>query len=166
MHAQSLQSCPTLWTAAHQAPLSIGFSRQEYWIGLPCPPPGDLPDPGIKPESSASPALQVDSLPLGHGEKPNRVLLVCKDWMGGRAYFSKEKNWKKKTIIWLKDCEDWAEELSYLRGEGNKKEPIKELKRHRGAGGKPGIVASLIIKGENVSRSRKWSTMGLSDRKW
>ena len=40
-----------LWTAAHQAPLSMGFSSQEYWSGLPCPPPGDLPDPGIKPIS-------------------------------------------------------------------------------------------------------------------
>ena len=38
----------TLWRVAHQAPLSMGFSRQEYWSGLPCPPPGDLPDPGIK----------------------------------------------------------------------------------------------------------------------
>ena len=50
----------TPWTAAHQAPLSMGCSRQEYWKGLPCPPPGDLRDLGIKP---ASPALQVDSLP-------------------------------------------------------------------------------------------------------
>ena len=41
----------TLWTVACQAPLSTGFSRQEYWSGLSCPPPGDLPDPGIKPES-------------------------------------------------------------------------------------------------------------------
>ena len=47
-------------TGARQAPLSMGFSRQEYWSGLPCPPPGDLPDPGIK---LRSPALQVDSLP-------------------------------------------------------------------------------------------------------
>ena len=39
------------WTVAHQAPLSVGFSRQEYWNGLPCPPPGNLPDPGIEPES-------------------------------------------------------------------------------------------------------------------
>ena len=44
-------------TAACQAPLSMGFSRQEYWSGLPCPPPGDLPDPGIKPASLMSPAL-------------------------------------------------------------------------------------------------------------
>ena len=41
----------TLWTVAHQAPLSVGFSRQEYWRELPCPPPGDLPDPGIEPRS-------------------------------------------------------------------------------------------------------------------
>ena len=48
------------WTVAHQAPLSMGFSRQEYWSGLRCPPPGDLPDPGIEP---TSPVLQADSLP-------------------------------------------------------------------------------------------------------
>ena len=60
----------TLWTVAHQAPLSMEFSRQEYWSGLPFPSPGDLPNPGIEP---MSPALQVDSLlsePLGsHGVK-------------------------------------------------------------------------------------------------
>ena len=50
----------TLWTVASQAPLSMGFFRQEYWSGLPFPFPGDLPDPGIKPRS---PALQADSLP-------------------------------------------------------------------------------------------------------
>ena len=54
----------TPWTVACQAPLSMGFSRQEYWSGLPFPPPRDLPDPGIKPLSLVSPALQVDSLPL------------------------------------------------------------------------------------------------------
>ena len=45
-HVQLFES---LWTIAHQAPLSMGFSRQEYWSGLPCPPPGDLPNLGIKP---------------------------------------------------------------------------------------------------------------------
>ena len=44
----------TLWTVARQAPLSMGFSRQEHWSGLPCPSPGDLPGPGIEPMSSAS----------------------------------------------------------------------------------------------------------------
>ena len=53
--------CVTLWTVAYQALLSVGFSKQEYWSGLPCPPPEDLSDLGIEP---ASPALQVDSLPL------------------------------------------------------------------------------------------------------
>ena len=55
MRAQSLKS--TLWTVALQVPLSMGFSRQEYWSGLLCPPPGDLPDPGIEPASLLSPAL-------------------------------------------------------------------------------------------------------------
>ena len=57
------QSCLTLcdpWTVAHQAPLSMEFSRQEYWSGLPFPSPGDLSNPGIK---AGSPALQADSLP-------------------------------------------------------------------------------------------------------
>ena len=57
------KSCLTLvltWTVACQAPLSMGFSRQEYWSGLPFPSPGDLSNPGIEP---GSPALQADSLP-------------------------------------------------------------------------------------------------------
>ena len=67
------QSCPTLcdpWTAAHQVPLSMGFSRQEYWNGLPFPPLGDLPNPGIKPISPVSPALQADSLPTAPSGNP------------------------------------------------------------------------------------------------
>ena len=49
----------TPWTVAYQASLSMGFSRQEYWSGLPLPSPGDVPDPGIEP---ASPALEADAL--------------------------------------------------------------------------------------------------------
>ena len=60
----------TAWTVAHQAPLSMGFSWQAYWSGLPSPSPGDLPNPGIKPESPVSPALQADSLPLCHLGSP------------------------------------------------------------------------------------------------
>ena len=62
VRAKSLHSCLTLCdprTVAYQAPLSMGFSRQEYWSGLPCPPPRDLPDPRIKPASLMSPALAV-----------------------------------------------------------------------------------------------------------
>ena len=62
-HFSHVQLFATVWTLAHRAPMSMGFSRQEYWSELPCPPAGDLPDPGIKPESSA---LQVDSLLLSH----------------------------------------------------------------------------------------------------
>ena len=57
--AQSVRLFVTPWTVAQQGPLSMGFSRQEYWSGLPWPPPGDLPNPGIKPKCLA---LQADSL--------------------------------------------------------------------------------------------------------
>ena len=56
----------TLWTVARQTPRSMGFSKQEYWSGLPCPPSGDLPDPEIEPRSPVSSAFQVESLPLSH----------------------------------------------------------------------------------------------------
>ena len=56
-HFSHVQLFATLWTVGHPGPLSMAFSRPEYWSGLPCPPPGDLPDPGIKPESLMSPAL-------------------------------------------------------------------------------------------------------------
>ena len=59
-HCSSVQLFVIPWTVTHQASLSMGFSRQEYRSGLPCPPPGDLPNPGIEPRS---PALQANSLP-------------------------------------------------------------------------------------------------------
>ena len=59
----------TPWSVAHQAPLSMKFSRQEYWSGLPCPPPGDVPNRGIEPRS---PTSQADSLPF---ELPRKLLL-------------------------------------------------------------------------------------------
>ena len=66
----------TPWTVVHQAALSLGFSRQEYWSGLPCPPPGGLPDPGIKPASLTSPALAAGTLPLAPPGKPRVVYLL------------------------------------------------------------------------------------------
>ena len=75
----------TPWTVAHQAPLSRAFCRQEYWSGLPCPPPGDLPDPGIHPMSPVSPsALQVDSLPLS--------------WARIVTSFHKQGTWQPKKL--------------------------------------------------------------------
>ena len=65
----------TPWTVAYQSPLSMGFSRQEYWSGLPFPSPGDLPDPGVKPRSSA---LQADTLPSEPPGKPRAVLVSQK----------------------------------------------------------------------------------------
>ena len=68
----------TPWTVAHQAPLSLGFSRQEHWSGLPCPPPGDLPDPGIEPASLTSPALA------------GRFLTTCDTWEApNKSYLDK-----------------------------------------------------------------------------
>ena len=72
MHAQLLscvQPFAVLWIVAHQAPLSMGFPKQEYWSGLPFPPTGDgrrryLPDPGIEPESPALDSLHLGSLTL------------------------------------------------------------------------------------------------------
>ena len=61
----------TLWTVVHHAPVSVGFSWQGYWSGLPCPPPGDLLNPGIEPRS---PALQVDFLP---SQPPGKPQLLC-----------------------------------------------------------------------------------------
>ena len=66
-HFSCVRLSATLWTVARQAPLSMGFSRQEYRNGLLCPPPGDLPDPGIKPRS---PALQAGLLPPVRPGKP------------------------------------------------------------------------------------------------
>ena len=68
--AKSCLTLATPWTVTHQAPLSMGFPRQEYWSGLPFPPPGDLPNPGIKP---GSPALQADCLP---SEPPGKYVYV------------------------------------------------------------------------------------------
>ena len=62
----------TLWTVARQAPLSMAFSRQAYWSGLPFPSPGDLPDERIEPRS---PALQANSLPTEPQGKPSQLII-------------------------------------------------------------------------------------------
>ena len=77
----------TVWTIACQAPLSMGFSRQECWSGLPCPPPGDLPDPGNEPASLMSPAL-VDRFFTTRTTRethPHSIpsWLICKDLQAG-----------------------------------------------------------------------------------
>ena len=71
------------------APQSVWFPRQEYWSGLPCPPPGDLAEPGIE---SVSPALQVDTLPLSHQGSPLELFLTLTSSLLGIS--------SKKKIIW------------------------------------------------------------------
>ena len=79
----------TLWTVAHQTPLSMGFSREEGWSGLPCSPPGDLPHPGMEPMSPAPPpALQADSLPLSHQGGPSNKKFLLKYNSPTRDYIS------------------------------------------------------------------------------
>ena len=74
-----------LWTVARQAPLSRGFSREEYWSELPCPPPGALPSPGIEP---GSPALQVESSHLKHQGSPlTRIGIVKSEQMKESVHF-------------------------------------------------------------------------------
>ena len=72
----------TPWTVAYQAPPSMGFSRQEYWSGLPFPSLGDLPDPGIEPRS---PALQADALT---SEPPGKPPTIVWPQVKTRSYFS------------------------------------------------------------------------------
>ena len=86
------KSCPTLatpWTVARQASLSMGLSRQEYWSGLPCPPPGDLPDPRTEP---ASPALQADSC-IGGG-------FFTDSYQGSKNIFRDNSLQWKKDFCW------------------------------------------------------------------
>ena len=73
------RSCLTLcdpWTVACKVPLSMGFSRQEYWSGFPCPPPDDLSNPGMEPVSLGSFASQADSLPTAPPEESMLLLLL------------------------------------------------------------------------------------------
>ena len=100
----------TPWTVACQAPLSMGFSRQEYWSGLPFPSPGDLPNPGIEP---GSPALEVDALtsepPGKHHmctiyQKITIVMIANGEWCQIRAiqrrfnFWTRDQAWSLKSL--------------------------------------------------------------------
>ena len=90
-HFSWAQLFATLWTVACQASLSIRFSRQEYWCGLPCPPPGGaLPDSGTK---LASPTLQADSLPLKPLEKPKMLSTVYETYHACFANLNQFPSW-------------------------------------------------------------------------
>ena len=74
------------WTGDSQASLSMGFSREEYWSGLPRASPGDFPDPGTEPTPPASPALQADSLPLSQKGSPHSWIFKQYVWKRGIKY--------------------------------------------------------------------------------
>ena len=93
-HFSHVQLCAILWTVAHQASLSMGFSRQEYWSVLSCSPPGDLPQPGIKPVSLTSPALASKFLTTRATSEVPEI------WM----------KWKKVT----QTCRKWTESCSVV----------------------------------------------------
>ena len=93
----------TRWTIALQPPLSVGFSRQEYWSGLPFSSPGDLPNTGNEPESPPSPALQANSLLLSNQAKmtlyfflyfyfPNHVFITLEEYYFKNEIICKTKN--------------------------------------------------------------------------
>ena len=96
----SVQLFATPWTVTRKASLSMGFSRQEYWRGLSCPPPGNPPDPGIKPRA---PTLQVDSLP---SEPPGKPLQMAHHWNPQISQFylscaSINRKREKEIFCWL-----------------------------------------------------------------
>ena len=93
-------SFATPWTIAHQAPLSMGFSQQEYWSGLPFPPSGDLANPGIEPTSPASPALHMASLSLSHQGSPyiSKMLIIIRKVEDFGDIYSKTREKEKRRL--------------------------------------------------------------------
>ena len=102
--------CPTLcdlWPEAHQAPLSMGFSSQDYWSGLPFPSPGDLPYPGVE---SGFPSLQADSLPSESPGKPSRPNMIKRHTLHFRGLECKSRkssDTKNNRQVW-----PWITKLS------------------------------------------------------
>ena len=87
----------TIWTVAYKAPPSMGFSRQEYWKRLPCPPPGDPPNPGTEPRS---PALQADFLPSEPPGKPMNTGVGSLSFLQG-IFWSQESSWSLLHCGWI-----------------------------------------------------------------
>ena len=93
----------TPWTVAHQTPLSMWFSRQEHWSGLLCPPPGDLPDPGIEPASLKSPALA------------GRIFITGATWEAQGSLYSRLKTFELCWIMWLLESLTWGGNWACLK---------------------------------------------------
>ena len=129
----------TLQTEAHRAPLSMGFSRQKYWSGLPCSPPGDLPNSGIK---LRSPALQANFLPLSyqgsHIYGSHFPIYILKYIYSGMIYiwitllkltpetniinqlYSNKKKSSQMMVQWLRLCTPNARNPGWIPGQGTR----------------------------------------------
>ena len=146
------QLCPTLCNPMDcipPGPLSTGFSRQEYWSGLPCPLPEDLPDPGIEPESFVPPALQLDSLPTEPLRKP-----LSERWGSQPRHKSR---YKYSQVVW------W-----YRAAFGNERAILKYLKG-RLVSQNLGLLYEVPMDWTNLweTYSRSWEpkmTLHLSDQ--
>ena len=107
----------TPWTIAHQAPLSMGFSRQEIWSGLPLPSPGDLPDPGIEPRS---PVLEADTLT---SEPPGTVLYLQTElpwWLRGKELACQCRRYRFSPWVWKTPWRrKWQPTPVFLPGESH-----------------------------------------------
>ena len=105
----------TLGTAAHQAPLSIGFSRQEYWSGLPFPSPGDLPDPGTEPRS---PTCQADAgrrFPGGSEVKASAWRIPCREEPGRLQSMGSQRvrhDWATSLSLSIIKWAEWVNEFA------------------------------------------------------
>ena len=112
----------TLWTVAHQAPLSMGSSRQEYWSGLPCPPPGDIPNLGIEPMSLMSPALA------------GRFFTTSATWEAQNRRVPYSPSQRNSNLVWVFPEAD-------PRQESEGKKYTREMKENIGRGGRQGREA-------------------------
>ena len=145
---------------AHQAPLSMEFSRKEYWSGLPFPPPGDLPDPRIRAASPVSPVLQVDSLPQcfpggARGKEP-----TCQCRRRKRHGFNP---WVRK-IPWRRK---WQPTPIYLPGKSHGQ---RSLVGYSPWGSKESDTTEWlsidIIKKKNFIKGSIWIQQDCEDSKW
>ena len=118
-HFSCVQLFVTPWTVALQLPLSMGFFRQEYWSGLPCPPLGNLPNPGIVPRSPVAPALQAVSLPLSHWESLTASDVGLK-WLDPSIPISIH-HWiwpTSRTWTWVKHSQQLRQALKEQKADG------------------------------------------------
>ena len=112
-HFSCIQHSVILWTVTHQAPLSKGFSRQEYWNGSPCPPPGDLPNPRIEPTSLMSPVFA--SRPFLVAQLVKNLPAMQETWvrsLGWEDSLEKGKSTHSSILAWEIPYSPWGRKES------------------------------------------------------